>query len=216
MKKSIHRFTLVEMLTVIGIIIILAGIIIPTVAIAKARGQQSRAEGDISAIMAAMKNMAADYNGNLVDKDGSDYKIGGQAVAVTSDVATLTGDAYDAMIVELSAPKNKDGSNLVTVSVNRRRKVYLDPTGDFDPSKAYTAQRDTLYRDPWGNPYVILIKVTKNDELQIPGSTKTIVGNFAVYSKGPDGDDDGGCHEDHPICSKSDHGECDDIASWNL
>ena len=34
MKKSIHRFTLVEMLTVIGIIIILAGIIIPTVAIA--------------------------------------------------------------------------------------------------------------------------------------------------------------------------------------
>lgn len=212
MKKSIHRFTLVEMLTVIGIIIILAGIIIPVVAISKARGQQARAESDISSIMTAMKNLAADYNGNLLDKDGSDYKTGGQTVSITSEIATLTGEAYDAMIVELSAPKNSG----FAPSVNRRRKVYLDPTGDFDPAKAYTAQRDALYRDPWGNPYVILIKVTKNDELQIPGSTKTIVGNFAVYSKGPDGDDDGGCHEDHPICSKSDHSECDDIASWNL
>ena len=214
MKKSIHRFTLVEMLTVIGIIIILAGIIIPTVAIAKARGQQSRAEGDISAIMAAMKNMAADYNGNLLDKDGSNYKIGGQSATVASDVATLTGDAYDAMIVELSAPKNKNGSSLVTVSVNRRRKTYLDPTGDFDPSQAYTAQRDTLYRDPWGNPYIILIKVTKDNELKI-NNNKTIVGNFAVYSKGPDGVDNGGCNEDHPICGSDDCGH-DDIASWNF
>ena len=226
MKKRISRFTLVEMLTVIAIIVILAGIITPVVIIARNQGKISSAESDVTSIMAALKSMAADYNGNVLKKDGTKYKTGSQEASVSDDIAKLTTfvavnqaedvnpnaehTVYDAMITELSAPKNSG----ITVSVNRRKKIYLEPKKDFDPSKAYTAQRAALYRDPWGNPYQIMVKVTKNDEFKI-NNNKTIVGNFAVYSCGPNAKDDGGCNSDNPICGSAscDH---DDIASWAI
>jgi prepilin-type N-terminal cleavage/methylation domain-containing protein len=215
MKRKIQRFTLVEMLTVIAIIGILAAIVTPIVVISRQRGMATQAQSDITSIMAAMKAMDADY-GRVLRKDSTNYKIGGQTASVTSDIATLTGDAYNAMIAELSVPK-ADG---LSVSVNKRKKVYLEPRKDYVPGTAYTSQTSALYRDPWGNPYVIYVKVTKDDELEVPGTTKKIIGNFAVYSFGVDGDDDKGCNADLENCINSsdsgNHKQHDDIASWQM
>lgn len=209
MKKRYYKFTLVEMLTVIAIIAILAGIITPVVIISRNRGQRSRAESDVTSIMAALKQMDADCSKVLT----KDNKIGGVTIdSISSNIATIDGDAYDAMIAELSAPKN---GALAAVSVNKRKKVYLDPRKDFDPTKNYTDQKDLLYRDPWGNPYKIYVKTTHDDKLALPGTSKTIVGNFAVYSFGPNKTDDNGCHADKPICGSADC-DHDDISSWAL
>ena len=212
MKKR-HNFTLVEMLTVIAIIAILAGIVTPTVIISRQRGLKSRAESEITSIISALKQLDADY-GKVLKKTATDhkYEIGGQEVTEEDDIAPVTGNAYNAMIAELSAPKNSG----LTVSVNKRKKVYLEPQKGFDPASAYTAQTGLLYRDPWGNPYKIMVKVTKNDELKI-SNNKTIVGNFAVYSFGPNKTDDGGCNADLDTCiSSGTHKNHDDIASWNI
>ena len=210
MKKRHYKFTLVEMLTVIAIIGILAAIVTPVVIISRNRGQRSRAESDVTSIMAALKQLDADYN-KVLSKDN---KIGGVEVAsekISNEIATVDGEAYDALITELTAPKN---SGLAAASVNKRKKVYLDPRKDFDPTKDYKDQKELLYRDPWGNPYKVLIKVKHDDKLQINGN-KTIVGNFAVYSFGPDKTDDDGCNADKPICGSADC-KHDDISSWAL
>lgn len=215
MKKYRHNFTLTEVLTVIAIIGILAAITTPVVIMSRDRGRVAQAQGDITAIVTALKQMDSDYH-RVLDKNG---KIGGKSVSATSGVAKVDGDAYDAMIAELSAPK----SGGLTVSVNKRKKIYLDPRKEFDPSKDYNKvdadsnidNKAALYRDPWGNPYVVYIKVARDDSLAIPDTSKTIPGNFAAYSFGPNGTDDKGCNADLENCiSSGTHRDHDDIASW--
>ena len=214
MNKSFRRFTLVEMLTVIAIISILAGLVIPIVIISRQRGRETQAKSDIAAIVSAIKKLDADYS-KMLYKDGTNYKIGGKDVDVSSDIATIDGEVYDAMIAELSAPKAKD----VSVSVNKRKRSYLEPKKGFDPTKTYSDQKDTLWRDPWGKPYKVYVKVTRDGELELPGckDDKTIAADVAVYSFGANGTDDKGCNVELDECiSSGTHKNHDDIASWNL
>ena len=53
MNRSYRRFTLVEMLTVIAIISILAGLVIPIVIISRQRGRETQAKSDVSALVSA-------------------------------------------------------------------------------------------------------------------------------------------------------------------
>ena len=222
MKKQRHNFTLTEVLTVIAIIGILAAITAPVVIMSRDRGRVAQAQGDITAITTALKQLEADYH--KVIGTGNKFGNTDTGITVTSEVATVTGNGYDAMIAELSAPKNSG----LTVSVNKRKKIYLDPKKEFDPSQDYNAvdasnnidNKAALYRDPWGNPYVVYIKVTRDEQLAIPGTSKTIPGNFAAYSFGPNGTDDKGCNADLENCINSDdssnHRDHDDVASWNI
>ena len=116
MKRVRHNFSLTEVLTVIAIVGILAAITAPVVIMSRDRGRVAQAQGDITAIVTALKQMHADYGKVL----GKDNKIGTKTVSVDSNIATVTGDAYNAMIAELSAPKN----STLTVSVNKRKKIF--------------------------------------------------------------------------------------------
>ena len=236
MKKTIRRFTLVEMLTVVAIIGILAGLIIPTVIIAQNRGRETQAKTDISSIMTALKQLKSDCNRCLVRTNTSEFYVGGVNIASnkvtnfscnlhpsnqTHYVARLDGTAYNAMIAELSAPKNETLRNLSAANqarcVNRRRKVYLDPKNGFNSGAPYTSQEDSLWRDPWGNPYVIYIGADADHQMVMPGCSTPIAAGLAVYSFGPNGTDDGGCNASLETCTSSgNHKNHDDIASWNL
>lgn len=229
MKRVRHNFSLTEVLTVIAIVGILAAITAPVVIMSRDRGRETQAKGDITAIVTALKQLEADYH-KVLKKTGNDYYIGDSKVDVRDNIANVRNEgskrtkrAYDVMIIELSAPKTED----FPVSVNKRKKVYLDPKKEFDPSIDYDdyydddddmiAQTESLYRDPWGNPYVVYIKVTRDEQLAIPGTSKTIPGNFAAYSFGANGTDDKGCNADLENCiSSGTHRDHDDIASWNI
>ena len=253
MTKRMHRFTLVEMLTVIAIISILAGLVIPVVVIAQERGRETQAKSDITALMSALKQFETDYGRMLVYQSGV-YRIGGKQGTVGNKVKTLKTDylnsqgkptpnttidnlakvdndgdnAYDALIIELSAPKTADFS----VSVNKRKKMYLEPKKGFDPTLTYDhnpsqssdwkiRQEPTLWRDPWGNPYLIYIKVSADNFIALPGTNKNLATNLAIYSFGPNGTDDKGCNVALDTCivnnaTAADHKLHDDIASWDL
>lgn len=215
MKKQFKRFTLVEMLTVVAIISILAALVIPTVIIAQNRGRVTQAKSDIASIITAMKQLKSDYNRILL----SNGIINGTSKASLSDsgkLATISGDEYDVFIAEISAPKTSGLGTDAKKRINKRKKVYLDPKSSFDPTKSVSDNKDNLWRDPWGSAYVIYVKLEETDKLAVTAS-KTIASDMAVYSFGPNGEDDKGCNVELDVCIGSgNHKEHDDIASWNL
>lgn len=229
MKTQSRRFTLVEMLTVVAIISILAALVIPTVIIAQNRGRVTQAKSDISSIMTAMKQLNSDYSRILPT---SKEVYNGITADVKNDVAIIPnqGDdekydeselkVYNYFIAELSAPKRKNENSENDRDkrvINKRRKVYLDPKNGYNPEEKLTTNEEFLWRDPWGNPYVIYVKLKDTHQLAIPGTSKTIASDMAVYSFGPNGENDKGCNVELDNCIGSgNHKNHDDIASWNL
>src|SRR5438477_8468651 len=59
-RATLRAFTIIELLVVISIIIILAGLILSTVGYVQKKGARSRAEAEIAAISAALENYKAD------------------------------------------------------------------------------------------------------------------------------------------------------------
>ena len=59
-KSRSNGFTLIELIVVIGIIIVLAGLVLSTVGYARKKGARARAETEIAAMSAACENYKAD------------------------------------------------------------------------------------------------------------------------------------------------------------
>ena len=55
-----NAFTLIELVLVVGIIIVLAGLVLSTVGYARKKGARARAETEIAAMSAACENYKAD------------------------------------------------------------------------------------------------------------------------------------------------------------
>ncbi len=231
MKKQ--HFSLVELLVVIGIIVLLAGLMIPAVMSSKTKGQITEAKADMAAIKMALKGMERDYKTMLKVKSNGDVDGGTLAVSATSKdlkakgsskdikmaVATYNNtnkDKYNALIMELSDPREVDNSDK---NINKRNIKYLDPRPDYA-----VGEEDTLWRDPWGNPYCINIdtKFSGTVFLKIPSGVVAkpknvdnteeymlIRDNVAVYSWGPNGEDDGSFNADNGGKSTM-----DDIRGW--
>lgn len=231
MKKQ--HFSLVELLVVIGIIVLLAGLMIPAVMSSKTKGQITEAKADMAAIKMALKGMERDYKTMLKVKSNGD--VDGGKINLTAKKETLKAkgssknvdmavvtydnnekDEYNALIMELSDPREVSNSDK---NINKRNIKYLDPRPDYA-----VGEEDTLWRDPWGNPYCINIdtKFSGTVFLEIPSDVVAkpknvdsaekymlIRDNVAVYSWGPNGEDDGSFNAENGGKSTM-----DDIRGW--
>ena len=186
MKRS--RFTLIEMLTVIAIISILAGIAIPVAIIGRAKAREAQAKNDISAIITALKSADKDY-GKMI---GAGNKFLDKSLTPSGDVVTVADDAFYSMILELTAP-NKN----ISFTFNKRKKNYLDAPKTLDPDvTAVSGNEKSLYQDPWGQPYVVLINVKKKGKITV--GSRDVAADVVAYSWGPNGTDDSG-ENDYPF-----------------
>src|SRR5438093_6026613 len=59
-ERGYNAFTLIELIVVVGIIIVLAGLVLSTVGYARKKGARARAETEIAAMSAACENYKAD------------------------------------------------------------------------------------------------------------------------------------------------------------
>ena len=223
MKKR-YNFTLVELLVVIGIIAILAGLVLGAVTIGQTRGRNTQAKSDMASIIMALRAVETTY-GKIVNTSKSfDGVEPGTETSTSSDDTWRLGKgrgnipkSYDNFIAELSVPGNKAFTSTDKYNINKRKLVFLEPRAGFNPEEKYTEQRDLLWRDPWGSRYVNFIHTSGDKYIKVSDGSR-VASDIAIYSFGPNGADDNGCHADLDTCVKGsdtdNHKNHDDITSW--
>ena len=220
--KQKQTFTLVELLVVIGIIAILAGLVIPAVIRAQQQGRITQAKSDMANILLALKGVESTYNtmvnGNSFSSHSAEAypSSGAECIRLGGSDASDTAaenQAYDSFIAELTVPQSLTATNL---NINKRRIKFLDPNPKFDPTEAYdnTDNLPYLWRDPWGKRYIIIINTALKDEIPNPAdNNKVLAARAVVYSRGPNGTNDDAKNILYNVGNPaSTH---DDIASWH-
>ena len=157
MKKR-HSFTLIELLTVIGIIAILAGLILAAVNGAIGKAESAKATADMSAIVTAVKQYEATYG--RIPK-GSWCNSDGKVTDLDAFFKMLQGETSD---------------------TGNRRKVKFLSTKAAGPGK-YIDPWDgdyTIYLDTDNDG-----KIT---QIPAGVDASTIYLSVVVFSKGPDGE----------------------------
>lgn len=231
--KQKQTFTLVELLVVIGIIAILAGLVIPAVIRAQQQGRITQAKSDMANILLALKGVESTYNrmvngnsfsshsANAYPSGGTEcIRLGGDDDSDDDDSDDDDSDtdaenqAYDSFIAELTVPQSLTVANL---NINKRRIKFLDPNPKFNPNLAYNHADNLpyLWRDPWGKRYIIIINTALKDEIPNPADNDIILAARAVvYSRGPNGANNDAKNILYNVGSDLD-ATCDDIASWH-
>jgi prepilin-type N-terminal cleavage/methylation domain-containing protein len=152
-RVRIRAFTLIELLIVMAIIIVLAGLILATASYVQKKGYRSRAEAEIAAISAALENYKADNgvyprgNANVAntsspyDTDKLNPRTDGSAGA-TYQVASLY--LYRALTGDDNFNRQADPGEA--------GKAYLT----FKPNQLSPTDQTAnvlFIRDPFGNSY---------------------------------------------------------------
>jgi type II secretory pathway pseudopilin PulG len=137
MRKTVRAFTMVELLTVMAIIIVLAGLIMATAGYVQKKGYRSRTEAEIAAISAALENYKADNGVYPRDEVTDSFSVSTTSVA------------------DYRAPSLKLYEYLSGDSTHDRiaeTKTYF-PFKPNQLSPADQTQPVTAVRDPFGNSY---------------------------------------------------------------
>ncbi len=140
-------FTIIELLVVISIIIILAGLILSTVGYVQKKGARSRAEAEIAAISAALESYKADNGIYPRDTQTDSLDARTNLYPYGSDSAL-----YDAASQSLYSALSGDTNRNRQLDPGETGKTYfsfkpntLSPTGGSGTV--------TAIRDPFGNAY---------------------------------------------------------------
>src|SRR5690242_3150231 len=134
--RAASGFTIIELIVVIGIVLLLAGLVLAISAYVHNKGARSRAEAEIAAISAALEN----------------YKVDNGAYPISTDTSSL------------NAQNSFDPSGYQTASANLYRSLVGDSDSDGQPGPgtAYVSLKpnqisgsggSTYLKDPFGNSY---------------------------------------------------------------
>src|SRR6476620_7591930 len=134
-----NAFTLIELIVVVGIIIVLAGLVLSTVGYARKKGARARAETEIAAMSAALENYKADngvYPREASSTDMLDARLSGNP----SGYQTASLYLYKQLSGDFAANRTPTG------------KGYMV----FKPNMLFPAdqtQNVLFIQDPFSNSY---------------------------------------------------------------
>ena len=201
MKRQ--NFTLVELLTVIAVIAILAGILLPALGMVKESAKLNKALTEAKSIHMAIKSFYNDYK-YLPAKDASGGKTNDVVIcnaAANTAVgvpASLTADGtlhndylklFDVLCCSSTVSGTAENISDDALKFNSAKKKYLTPAKDYYSSDASSKG----YRDPWGRPYIIYLDTNYDGKIENVNSNfkvpnNTVVDIVAVVSLGRNGE----------------------------
>ncbi len=188
-------FTLVELLTVIVIMVILATITMSISKLVLRRESLSRATAEMDSIMTALKAFQRD-NGDYPPMDnntgsGSPYSEQNLLAALTGHARWIkdpVGGHAKWEVVDLTVQLN-DGSTLPFGEKYTWGHSYIElekfNISDRDMSTASSLKTTSVLNDPWDNPYLYRYITVK--DTYTPASRNWQTSSPVLVSRGPDG-----------------------------
>jgi prepilin-type N-terminal cleavage/methylation domain-containing protein len=147
--NSAKGFTLIELLVVIAIFGLLAAMLLPILATINQREMKGRAKAQITALVAAINQYQATY-GRLPASSAV------RANAEAANYDYTYGDNSELMAILLDLETFRNGQPTINKGhiYNPQCQVMLE-ISSTSTTGAPGLGPDGVYRDPWGNPYVI-------------------------------------------------------------
>ena len=139
--KTRAAFTLIELLIVMAIIIVLAGLILATSGYVQTKGKRSRTEAEIAAMSAALESYKAD-NG-VYPSDATTT----EAFNPTSTAPAVYAAASQFLYKELSGDRDLD-----RVTDSGAKSYFPFKPNSLSPAPPSSAAVEAI-RDPFGNSY---------------------------------------------------------------
>jgi prepilin-type N-terminal cleavage/methylation domain-containing protein len=178
-RRQRAGFTLVELLVVIAIIAILAALLLPVLASVKTHALKVKAGLEISQIVTAIQGYDSAYgrfpvSTNAQNASGTnDYTYGGSVLANAGFAAPniMTNQEVIGILMDLT---NYPNGTQVVANLNYQKNPQQIPFliakfSGYDPINAPSQNPPGgvdvtgVYRDPWGNPYVITMDLNYDE-----------------------------------------------------
>jgi prepilin-type N-terminal cleavage/methylation domain-containing protein len=192
MKSTLARtnrlrrgFTLIELLVVIAIIGILAALLLPAVSAMKTKAMVTQTKNEISGIMTALSGYDGQYHrfptsSNAVEAAASDsnpnnkdFTFGGtfktpSGTIMVGDEATRSKNYFatnaEVISVLMDTERYRNGQDTINKNhVKNPQKLSMLHGKDSSTPTGPGIGEDGVYRDPWGNPYVISMDLNYNE-----------------------------------------------------
>lgn len=192
-------FSLIEILTVLVIIAVLAGMILPAISLVRTAGKKSASRATVNQLSLALRSYYEEYGKWPNDTD-----------TTKAPNAKLDPDEINGLVQILSGINANLKSSAGSPSGNPRGIRFME----FKAADIFLVSAGvTNIYDPWQRPYQICLDGDEDGTtVGIYGTALPLGHSFAVWSTGPDQAENGAETDlNHPTMKENK----DNITSWN-